>query len=883
VGVIGRTLSHYRVVEALGAGGMGEVYRARDEKLGRDVALKVLPAESLSDEAARRRLHKEAEALVRLSHPHIATLFDVDSAEGMDFLVMERVAGRTLEEELRRGPLEEKEVVRLGTQLLRALVAAHGHGVVHRDLKPSNLALTEDGLLKVLDFGLARLLREPERAVGETTATETAAGQVVGSPPYMAPEQLRGKETDERTDLYAAGAVLFELATGRRVFGTRNGVDLADAILHEPPPLPRSVAPSVSPGLEAVILKALDKDPGLRYQTAREMLVDLERLQQHSDAVSSTSRSASARVMVSTRSRAWKRGAMVTVAVTVLAAAAWVLWPPLPPRVTNVRPLAGGLDTTTNVTVAAASWATDGVSLYFLAAKGGRSALFQIPVTGGEAVERALPFPYYNFICGYLPDEPALLVTGDEHLFGGPEEGAALWVVPVPAGAPSRVGGLRTRRAAASPDGRTIAALNRKATILIARRDGSVEQELGPLPTEPEDLAWGPDGRRIRYTAAGPRRSGVSSSLWIWETSTDGGAPRALWPGAGGRWSGDGRYFVFARWDDHEHRSDLYAVREHRPLAPPASPVRLTSGPMSFSAPATSPDGKHLFAWGEAPRGQLLKWNPDARRFEKYLDGASVTEVDASRDGTWLAWVSYPDGTLWRGRPDGTDRLRLTARAWTAYLPRWSSDGRRVVFVASTPDEPRESLYIVPRDGGSPDLLVRNETDDDLFWDPCWEPGGQTILFSYFRRARRLGIHRIDLATREISLLPGSERFHYPKCSPRGDVLAFEKPPGGSPGELESRILRADRGAWEPIPEGIGAYASWSADGESVTSLDLDTKRLLRWSRATGRVEVVADVGDIPLLTAFQVAWTGLAPDGNPLIVRDRSMRDLYALEWEAP
>ena len=178
--MIGRTLSHYRIVEPLGAGGMGEVYRARDEKLGRDVAVKVLPADSLGDEAARRRFRKEAEALVRLSHPHIATLFDVDSADGTDFIVMEVVPGPRSRSDSQDGPLREKEVVRLGTQLVRGLMAAHEKGIIHRDLKPSNLSLTEDGLLKILDFGLVRLVKPGPGVVGETAPTETAAGRAAG-------------------------------------------------------------------------------------------------------------------------------------------------------------------------------------------------------------------------------------------------------------------------------------------------------------------------------------------------------------------------------------------------------------------------------------------------------------------------------------------------------------------------------------------------------------------------------------------------------------------------------------------------------------------------------------------------------------------------------
>jgi serine/threonine protein kinase len=268
--VIGRTLSHYRILEKLGAGGMGEVYRARDEKLGRDVALKVLPAGLLGQEQARSRFHKEAQALSRLSHPHIATLYDFDSEEGTDFLVMEPVEGKTLVEVLSAGPLPEKEVARLGSQLARGLQAAHEHGVIHRDLKPGNLALTADGLLKILDFGLARLSQYAGPGAGEATAsTDTAVGRVAGTPAYMAPEQLLGKGVDARTDVYGAGACLYEMATGRRPFGSKSGVELTDAVLHEVPTSPKTASGGVSPGLESVILKCLDKDPGLRFATRR--------------------------------------------------------------------------------------------------------------------------------------------------------------------------------------------------------------------------------------------------------------------------------------------------------------------------------------------------------------------------------------------------------------------------------------------------------------------------------------------------------------------------------------------------------------------------------------------------------------------------------------
>jgi TolB-like protein/Tfp pilus assembly protein PilF/predicted Ser/Thr protein kinase len=272
--MLGRTLGHYRIEEQLGAGGMGVVYRARDTRLERDVAVKILPPGSIADEAARRRFKKEALALSRLNHPNIATIHDFDSDQEVDFLVMEFISGANLNDRIGGGPLPEKEVLRIGSQLAQGLAAAHGQGVLHRDLKPANLRLMPDGRLKILDFGLARLLQPVETNVPTATRDHLIAGTL----PYMAPEQLDGDRVDERADIYAAGAVLYELATGHRMFSEGNTGRLVKAILHESPSVPTTLNPRLSPGLEAIILKAIDKDPDRRYQSARELMVDLERL-----------------------------------------------------------------------------------------------------------------------------------------------------------------------------------------------------------------------------------------------------------------------------------------------------------------------------------------------------------------------------------------------------------------------------------------------------------------------------------------------------------------------------------------------------------------------------------------------------------------------------
>src|SRR5579859_135352 len=274
--MVGQTISHYRILDQIGAGGMGVVYKAYDQQLEREVALKVLPQGLLADEATRRRFRKEALALARLNHPNIATIFEFGNENGLDFLVTEYIPGITLDTKLSSGPLATEEVLRLGVQLATGLAEAHGQGLIHRDLKPGNLRVAPDGRLKILDFGLAELA--PRLRSDDVTASLlTQTSEYAGTLPYMAPEQLRGAGADARTDLWAAGAVLYEMATGKRAFPESGTPLLINAILNSDPVPTSQINKKVPRGLDQVALKALQKDPARRYQTALELRSDLER------------------------------------------------------------------------------------------------------------------------------------------------------------------------------------------------------------------------------------------------------------------------------------------------------------------------------------------------------------------------------------------------------------------------------------------------------------------------------------------------------------------------------------------------------------------------------------------------------------------------------
>jgi hypothetical protein len=313
-------------------------------------------------------------------------------------------------------------------------------------------------------------------------------------------------------------------------------------------------------------------------------------------------------------------------------------------------------------------------------------------------------------------------------------------------------------------------------------------------------------------------------------------------------------------------------------LWPRSNPVRLTSGPVSFEDPGPSPDGKRLLAWGRIGQGELLRYDARTGRLEKYLGGASVQYVDASADGRWLAWVTYPEGALWRSRADGSERLRLTRPGWQVYLPRWSPDGTSIAFAGADENEIRLRLCRISAGGGEPELLVRPLGADSV-WDACWLPQGRALVYSHMGQQ---GIYRLELATRAVSPLPGAERFSYPKCSARGDILAMERPAEGPTGH-QYWAWFADKRGWERVGALAFGYPEWVRDGQALIGLDPATRRIERWSRTTRRLQEVADVSDIPLVSSVHNPWMGLAADDSPLVLRDTSTRDLYAFEWEAP
>ena len=316
--MVGKTLGHYEILEPLGKGGMGEVYRARDTKLDRDVAIKVLPEDFATDPERLARFDREAKLLASLNHSNIGAIYGLEESGGVRFLALELIEGETLEQRLREGAIPVLEALEIARQIAEALAAAHDAGIIHRDVKPANVLLTPKGGVKVLDFGIAKnTVLDTGVAETELATSLTMDGTLMGTPPYMAPEQIRGEEADKRADIWAFGCVLYEMSTGHRTFTGGTVAVVFQGILGRNPPPPSSVNPNLPPGVDSIVARALEKDPKLRYQTASDLVSDLERSRR---AVESGSAAAPPAVQ---RRRFVGRLLGASLVVTLLGLAAW--------------------------------------------------------------------------------------------------------------------------------------------------------------------------------------------------------------------------------------------------------------------------------------------------------------------------------------------------------------------------------------------------------------------------------------------------------------------------------------------------------------------------------------------------------------------------------
>jgi hypothetical protein len=598
--------------------------------------------------------------------------------------------------------------------------------------------------------------------------------------------------------------------------------------------------------------------------------------------------------------RRWHVAVLSSVVLSIVALgglAAALGWPSAPPRITSVRTVVadlerfGGRLRSTEYCespYANWSWTSDGERIYLalprVPGQGPASsyALYQVPIAGGEPIEVPLPFEYEVRLLDFVPEESALLVRGTSEAapLGTGLAGMPLWLVSTIDGTTRRIPNVVGNWADVAPDGRTLALIRLREKdrprLVLARLDGSRDTDLGPVPTDIFRPRWAPDGTRLRFFRGGFGRT--ESQVSIWERGIHDGAPRSLWPGSRGDWTPDGRYFVYDREDPGSFRQDLYAQREARWNGFRSSePAPLTMGPLSYWSPGASRNGRELFAFGRLGSGELMRFDPATKTFAPALDGESIMYVEPSPDGEWLVWSRYPEGTLWKSRPDGSERQQLTSKPLQAHLPRWSPDGRTIVFAGWTPDDPRLAIYRVTADGSTSEIVYRSTGPNDHFWDPCWRPDG-TLVFSRVFNTTPPGILQRDPKTGQVTPMRGAETLRWPKCSRQGDILAAADHPAG----FRYVVLRHGGDRWEDLGPAKIAYPQWTRDGTAVCGLDLFTGRIDCLSIATGRVVTLAQP-PFPLLAWVGAAWMGLDSNDRPLVVADRSKTALYAFEWEQP
>jgi Tol biopolymer transport system component len=454
-----------------------------------------------------------------------------------------------------------------------------------------------------------------------------------------------------------------------------------------------------------------------------------------------------------------------------------------------------------------------------------------------------------------------------------------LWSVPVLGGSPRRLANLEGHAGAWSPDGKRIAYCQGNE-IFLAKGDGGQPRRLLTAGGTASYLRWSPDGSILRFTVNDPQ----TNSRTIWQASANGSNLHALLPSWNstpneccGHWTPDGKYFVFQAFRDDT--ANIWALREHDGLFRSTSlePVPLTTGPMNVGDPVPSRDGKKLFVQGWRPRGELVRYDAKSGQLSPYLSGISAMGLDFSRDGEWVAYNDGSDGTMWRSKVDGTQKLQLVFPPMIAYLPRWSPDGKHIAFFGHPPAEPWQ-IYVLPAEGGTPELIYRSDIN---LADPNWSPDGKSLVFGENSLNNQgSAVYVLDLKTRNARKLPGSDGLYSPRWSPDGRSIAAI-----SLDSLRLMLFDLTTQKWTEIAKIFVAYPTWSRD-----SRYLYFDGILDNQEGYYRVQISDHkLERLFSLKGFQAAggafgnWSGLAPDESPLLARDASIQEIYALDWDAP
>jgi Tol biopolymer transport system component/serine/threonine protein kinase len=735
--MVGKVLAQYQICEKLGEGGMGVVWKARDTHLDRFVALKTLPAERLTDPERKRRSVQEAKAASALNHPNIVHIYDVAEADGVQFISMEYVPGKTLDQLIGRKGLRLNEALKYAVQIADALAQAHSAGIIHRDLKPSNIIVSENGNVKVLDFGVAKLTEITTDELGETETmrarehVSTEAGTIVGTIAYMSPEQAEGKKLDARSDIFSFGSMLYEMVTGRRAFHGDSKISTLSAILKEEPKPVNSILPDVPRDLEKIIVRCLRKDPDRRYQTMADLKVALQELKEESESGRLTSIVPTGVPSRRTSRRIWTLAGMAVLLIAFIALGFWFLRPrPHPvPRTVPLTSYPGRQITP--------AFSPDGKQVAF-AWDGEKADNFDIYVKLVDAGNplRLTNNPADEIGPAWSPDGRYVAFCRDRG------ERSEIWMVPALGGAERKLGDaattdLRYPGLSWSPDGKFLALADRSssgsalALYLMSPDTGEKRRLTSPSNGYLGDMAptFSPDGKMLAFIRA---RSLGTAGIYLLSLSARGepaSEPREVVPDqhtiAGFDWTSDGRSIVFS--SGQFGNTNLWAVS-----ATGGKPERLAGGEHVSDISISRVSNRLVYSrvlfdsniW-RIPGPNTLDKNSPPSRF------IASTQLDRqpqfSPDGKKVVFTSLRSGTpaIWICDRDGVNPVELVSlNGILLGSPRWSRDSNWVAF--DSPKSGSLEIYVVSADGGPVRKVIVGPSNNVR---PSWSRDGRWIYF----------------------------------------------------------------------------------------------------------------------------------------------------------
>jgi eukaryotic-like serine/threonine-protein kinase len=842
--MIGRMVSHYQIIEKLGEGGMGEVFKARDTRLGRTVALKFLPPMLTDDPKAKQRFIQEAQAASMLDDPNICTIFEVDETQdGRMFICMAYYPGKTLKEKIAEGALEIAQAVDLAIQTAQGLAKAHAQGIIHRDIKPANILITSAGLAKIVDFGLAKI-------VGQLKLTAT--GRTVGTVAYMSPEQARGEEVGPGSDIWALGVILYEMTVGELPFKGEYDAAVMYSIINEEPKSMAGLRSGIPPELEQIVRKALAKNPSERYQAANDLLADLNNLKRRMEFAETSV------------PPAWKfkgkdlKWRIAPAVAAIVIAALIFAWQFAKKEKSGQSILLGQpwQVTSGDAWNGEPSLSPDGTRIAYTSDESGNRDIFIIGVQGGNPI-RLTDDPASDSDPAWFPDSTALAFVSER---GGTTN---IWKI-------GQLGGGATlllpgaRDPAISPEGRRIA-------FCIPDSKGYSRITVAPLndPSQVKLLsgdsdglwshrhpAWSPDGRSICYTA--------HDSLWI--ISSSGGSPaRRLTSGGEGdfepTWSSDGRFIYFS--SGREGTRALWRI-----AAKGGAPERSTMGSGSEISPSISRDGSRLVYATRTMRNPMFVRDLDSGR-ETALpglrdsclaclapDGGRVVYATDRGEKNYNLWVQH----LERGKPEGQPQ-RLTEEQGYAACPTFSADGKWIAYYRIIGEQ--RDIYTIPASGGKPIRFTDDPAEDT---QPAWSPDGSLLAYISERGgASRIWVAPVRdgkptapprcLSDRNVIALAPSwsldgARIAFVGCIGNRCEVEIIPADGSTPAREITTGANASLVHWEPATGAILVSGTWGEDRNSLRRVFPDTQV------ATPLTPPVV-FGSLEFLATFDVSLNG--------------------------